>query len=832
MPTKSHLSHPALTADRVRRRCDPSILSSAITGDTLKEGMLGQDRALGAISLGISLREPGFNICVAGSPGVGKMTAVRESLGRAARDQATPDDWCYVHNFANPSTPHALRLAPGQGRLLRDGLRSLITAARREIPRVFESEEYIAGVESIMGEMGRRREQRMAELGARAKTQGFLVRATPMGIALVPVVDGQPLSEEAYTQLPTAVRASLDLSRAKVDADVRAFLKEMRAVERETRERLEAQDREVALHAVGGLVEDLEDDYADQPEISAYLDDVREGILADIALFRTSPPREQGGAPTTGGGDPAQLMQERAFRKYEVNVVVDNGDSHGAPVVVESNPNYPNLIGRIEREAVFGALLTDLTLIRPGALLRANGGYLVLRIEDVLRAPLAWGALERSLRECAVVIEDAGEAFGLGTARGLQPDPIPLDVKVVLVGDPSTFYLLHSLDPDFRQLFKVRADFDSTTARTPESEAAFAAIIQSCCRPDGLKPTPPALALRVEEASRMADDQQKLSVHFGRLVELIREAEHWAALAGSAEVRQDDVRRAIEQRVYRSALVQERLQEMIRRGVLLIRPEGSVVGQVHGLAVLALADLQFGHPSRITATVGLGREGVIDIERQADLGGHIHTKGVLILSGYLADTYAQDKPLALTARLVFEQTYDGVEGDSASLAELLALLSRLADLPLNQGIAVTGSVNQRGEVQAVGGVNQKVEGFFDACQVLGLRGKQGVVLPAANVENLMLREDVVAAIADGSFCVYAVRMVDEALEILTGHAAGARLPGGSFPVDSVHRRIDDRLRSFADALRGFEDAPKSRQNGKAGRVPVAKSAPAEPRRSP
>ena len=809
-----------LGAEQIRRTCDPGGFAFETTAE-LGEApeLIGQRRAADALAFGLGIADGGYNVYVAGPPGTGKTAAVRTFIERAARERRRPDDWCYVHNFRDPAAPKALRLPAGQGRELRDQLRALVRAARREIPRAFESEEYIARREALVNGLNHRREQLFAALAKRAQAAGFLVQPTPVGIALVPVMGNQQLSDEDVAGLTPEMRQVIGRAREELEGEVRTFLKEVRAAEREAREGLEAQDRDVALHAVGGLVDDLLERYAGQAEVVAYLESVREGILADIALFRSHPlptdARMPEPEPDTSS-NPEHLLHERAFRKYEVNVVVDNAATVGAPVVFEPNPTHPNLIGRIEREAVLGALLTDFTLISPGALHRANGGYLVLRVEDLLRAPLAWDALKRALREKAVVTEDVGEVLGLTSARGLRPDPIPLDVKVFLLGEALHHALLHALDADFRELFKVRADFGADMARTPEAEAAYAAFAAEQARSLGRPLDRTGLARLVEEASRLAGDQRKLCACFGEVADLIREADHWAAREGASVVGAAHVRRAVEERVYRSGLVAERLRELMARGVLLVRPEGEAVGQVHGLAVLSAGGTTFGQPVRITATVGVGRDGVVDIERQAELGGRIHSKGVLILGGYLADTYARAKPLALSARLVFEQSYDEVEGDSASLAELLALLSRLADVPLRQGIAVTGSVNQRGEVQAIGGVNEKVEGFFDACQAVGPRDDQGVVIPAANAEHLMLRDDVVAAVAAGRFHVHAVRTVEEALAVLTGQPVERPTLDGATPLTGFHALVDRRLKALADALREF-GSPLAGPNGRAHR---------------
>ena len=782
-----------LTVDQLRRTCDPASFTFETTAElTPITGLIGQDRAAAALSFGIGIQEKDFNIFAAGAPGTGKRTAVGAFLETIARDQPAPPDWCYIHNFDDPARPKALRMPPGQARLLRDGLRNLVRAARREIPRAFESEEYIQRRERIVSGLQRTREGELGRLGARAQVLGFGLQVTPAGIAIIPMSGNQPMTDEQIAGLRPEMREELQRRREALEEEVRQALKTLRIAERETRDQLDAQDREVALHAVGGLVEDLADDFPGHDEISAFLDDIREGILADIALFRGNPLPADGvvDAPQPAA-TPEQALQLREFRKYDVNIVVDHHGNPGAPVVFEVNPTYPNLVGRIEREALLGALVTDFTLLTGGALHRANGGYLMLRAEDMLRSPMAWDGLKRALRAGQVAIEDPTEAIGLTTTRGLQPDPIPLDVKVVLLGELSTYALMFNADPDFRELFKVRADFAGDVLRVHENERALVSVAAACTQ-DGLPVDRTGMARLVEEASRMVDDQRKLSARPGPLQDLVREAGYWARADGATTIGAVHVRRAVEQRRYRTSLLPDRMNEMVERGIIVIRPEGTAVGQIHGLAVLGFGDTMFGRPSRITATIGAGRDGVLDIERQVELGGRIHSKGMLILGGYLNDRYAQDKPLAMSARLVFEQSYEGIDGDSASMAELVVLLSRLADVPLRQDIAMTGSVNQRGESQAVGGVNEKIEGFYDACVAAGLTGTQGVIIPAANVEHLMLRDDVVEAAAAGRFHVWSITSVDEALAHLSGLAP-----------EQIHQKVNAGIQRFANALREF-----------------------------
>jgi lon-related putative ATP-dependent protease len=805
-----------LAPEQLRRAVDPASLGLDAT-DRLEPlvGIIGQKRALAALRFGLGIQGSGFNVYVAGPPGIGKMTAVQSFLEELARTKATPSDWCYVNNFEDAYQPKALRLPAGRGRALQAAVRSLIDQLRREILKAFESEEYGVKRDRIVKELEKEKAQFLERFAERATKEGFALEATPFGVALVPVREGRPLNENEFGALPAAARDEIDGRRDKLQDELKSAMKQVRELARAARERLRKVDRHVALFLVEGLIDDITEDFHDLPDVVAYLRALQKDVLENIETFKsgtaTGPAAGLDVAPSV-----RPLLEEAPFRKYQVNVLVDNGRQSGAPVVVELNPSYAALFGRVEKETHLGTLSTDFTMIRSGSLHRANGGYLVLPVDDTLRNLFSWDGLKRSLRSREIQIEELGERLGFLATKSLRPEPIPLDVKVVLVGLPILYQLLHAYEGDFPELFKVKADFDTRMDWTDENARDFAAFLCTVCTKEGLLHVDSgATAKLLEHAARLAEDREKLSTHFGALADLLREANHWARDGGAAQVGAAHVRKALDEKVYRSSLVRERIQEMIARGTLLIDSEGASVGQVNGLSVLHLGDYMFGRPSRITATVGPGREGIIDLEREVETGGPIHSKGVMILSGYFAQNYAQRRPLTLSARLVFEQSYDGVEGDSASCAELYALLSALSGLPIRQGIAVTGSVNQRGEVQAIGGVNEKVEGFFDVCREKGLTGEQGVIIPASNVPHLMLRDDVVQAARDGRFHLWAAETVDEGIEILTGTPAGARGRDGQFPKGTVGDLVEKRLAEFGERLR----PPAPTRSGARGKRP-------------
>lgn len=787
-----------LTAEQLRAVCRPEDLGIKTTEDlTPLEGIVGQERALQSLQFGLAIRDPGFNIYVAGESGTGRRTAINEYLEQVARGKPVPPDWCYVHNFKDSYQPKALQLNAGQGSKFAKDMALLVETVRREVPKAFETDEYAKQKEETLSSFNRRRDELMSSMNERAARQGFMLQATPVGLMIYPLIRGRPMNEQDLAALPPDARQRIMKEREQLETELLDILRDIRAVEREANQALEKLDRQTALFVIGHLFDQMKEAYKDNPQVIQHLDEMQEDMLQNIALLRGQVSAQ---VDTSAPRLSPSWAQEVAFRKYAVNVLIDNSDLTGAPVIMEFNAAYTNLFGRIEKEAQMGVLATDFTLVRAGSLHRANGGFLVIPVEELLRNPLAYEGLKRALRSRELSIEEPSERLGLMVTKTLRPQPIPLDVKVVLVGTALIYQYLYLLDPDFSELFKVKAEFDTTMDRTPDNVKTYAALMCKLCSKENLRHMDgPALALIIEHGSRLAGDQRKLSTKFSEIADIIREANFYADRDGRQYIGRQHIERALEAKVYRSNLIESRYHELIRRGVLRIETSGTAVGEVNGLSVLGLGDTVFGRPARITATVGPGREGIIDIERAVNLGGAIHSKGVLILGGYLTQRYARDIPLNLNARIVFEQSYEPVEGDSASCAELLALLSAISGVPLKRSFAVTGSVNQAGEVQAIGGVNEKIEGFYEACKIKGFDREQGVIIPESNVQNLMLKDEVVRAVEQGKFHIYAISSVDEAIELLTGRPAGQLQPDGTYPEGSVNRLVSERLQKMAEA---------------------------------
>jgi len=790
-----------LPVDRLRQTCDPSQFDFETTAELedLSE-IIGQERAVGAILFGIGIRREGYNLFALGPSGTGKRTTIGQFLDRQAAGEPIPPDWCYINNFEQPHRPRALRLPPGQGVVLQKDMEELIEELRTTIPAAFESDDYRTRKQEAEEEFKDQQEKAFGEIQKQAREYNIALIRTPAGLAFAPLREGEVISPEEFQKLAEEERKQYEENITGLQEQLQEMLHQVRQWERQARDKVKELDRQVAMFAVGHLIDELREKYAELPDVVDYLDAVRQDVIEKVDEFRNpeEPPQFMG-VPL-----PRSLTGSSLFRRYQVNVLVDHSQSEGAPVVYEEHPTYNNLVGRIEHLAQMGALMTDFNLIKPGALHRANGGYLILDARELLLQPYAWDGLKRAIRSQEVRIESLAQALSLVSTVSVEPEPIPLDVKIILIGERLLYYLLYQYDPDFSELFKVEADFNEEMTCTPQNKLLYARMIGMIARREELRPFDRgAIARVIERSARIAGDSEKLSVHLLSITDLLREGDYWAGVSGNSVVTVADVQRAIDAQIHRADRVRERMQEHIQRGTILIDTTGERVGQVNGLSVIGLGNFAFGQPSRITARVRLGKGEVVDIEREVELGGPIHSKGVLILSGFLGARYATRHPLSLSASLVFEQSYGGVEGDSASLAELCALLSALAEVPIKQSWAMTGSVNQHGHVQPIGGVNEKIEGFFDVCKSRGLTGDQGVLIPVSNVQHLMLRPDVVETVTAGQFHVYPVETVDQAIELLTGIPAGERDETENFPEGSINQRVEARLMALAEIQRDF-----------------------------
>jgi len=794
------------------RRSDPGAFSFDSTAD-LEDltQFMGQPRALDALQFGVNIEREGYNVFALGNPGTGKHTIVKQFLDGRASKEPVPSDICYVNNFEQSHKPRVLQLQAGRGKTLSEDMDKFIEAVRNALRAAFENEEYQNRQRTIAQELQEQQEKIFEQLQKKAQEKNLTIMRTPAGLAFAPVREGEVIEPEEFKKLPEDEQERIKQYGEELQKESQKIFQKIPIWQREMREKMKALNREVTSFTVGPMIEELRKKYEDIPDVVSYLDSLEKDIIDNAqSLLRTDEgqAQQQMQKVLSGGGGPqmdgAPREESPELRRYKVNVLVDHVESKGAPVIHEDNPTYQNLVGHVEHLAQMGMLLTDFNMIRPGALHRANGGYLILDAIKVLLQPFAWEGLKRMLKSRQIKIESLLQMYSFISTVSLEPEPLPLDVKVILLGPPLLYYLLRHHDPDFSQLFKVAADFDVEMDRSAENQETYARMIGTIVRKENLRHFDRGAVARVmEHSARIAGDGQKLSIHMQQVTDLLREADYWAGRNGNGKVSAADVQHAIDAWIYRSDRLRERMQEQIQRGMILIDTEGGKVGQVNGLSVVQLGEFAFGRPSRITARVRMGKGEVVDIEREVEMGGPIHSKGVLILGGFLGERYATDQPLSLSASLVFEQSYGGIEGDSASSAELYALLSAIARLPLNQSMAVTGSVNQHGRIQPIGGVNEKIEGFFDTCKLRGLTGEQGVLIPAANVEHLMLRQDVIEAVKEGRFHIYAVETIDEGIEILTGIEAGEPDAQGNYPAESINGKVYARLGELAETQRRF-----------------------------
>ena len=813
MPEKggsmSNQTYEEVPVEKLRWRCDPEALPFETTQAVQAcEEIIGQERAQEAIRLGLNIHSVGYNIFVTGLTGTGRFTTIKCILEELNIQSKIPNDFCYVNNFKNPDMPHMLSLPPGQGNAFKKEMENLIETLKKKIPLMFENETYLNKKKEVVEKFRNKQAEMFREFEKKVNKEGFALVQIQMGPysrpGIFPLVEGNPVNMEQLESMVEENKFSkeelekLKEKQVHLVNELEDIFKETRKSEKEIKEELTSLDNEVISPAVKDSISDIKEKF-DHEKVHQYLDEVQEDILTNLGRFRE---KEETPPPIPGLVLPQTVD---SFSEYQVNVLVDNSETKGAPTIVETTPNYRNLFGTIERVVErSGIWKTDFLHIKAGSFLRANGGYLIFNALDALMEPGVWPALKRTLKNQVIEIQTYDPFYFFSTSA-LKPEPTECNTKVILIGDAQIYYLLYSLDDDFKKIFKIKADFDSVMNKDNDKIQQYASFIRKICDEDKLRPLDKTgIAAVVEHGVRITGRQKKLSTRFHLIADLLKESNYWAEKDGSDVITEKHVDQAIERRNYRVNLIEEKIQEMIDDGTILIDSDGAVVGQVNGLSVYNLGDYMFGKPSRITAKTSLGKAGIINIEREAEMSGPIHNKGVYILTGYLRGKYAQDKPITMSASLCFEQSYSGVEGDSASSTEIYALLSSISGLPLRQDIAVTGSVNQKGEVQPIGGVNEKIEGFFDVCRAKGLTGKQGVMIPHLNVDDLMLRKDVVRAVKERKFHVYPVKTIDQGIEILTGMEAGEMLEGGRFKEGTVNERVDQKLRELGTKIKEFE----------------------------
>ncbi len=795
---KKELEKRKVPIEQLRTSTPPEAFPCETTEqiEPLKEGIIGQDRAVHAMEFGLKIKKAGYNLYVAGPPGTGKATYTQAKAKQAAKGKPTPKDWCYVYNFLHPDHPLALSFPAGEGREFKARIDTLLQDIEREIRKTFAGEEYQKSRRERMQNFEKKAQERWKELDELARELNFsLERTGEGGIATIPLLFGKPISNEEFNRLPEVSRQEIKEKSKRLEQQVTESVRQIQLLEKEVEQEIAQLDKESVRHALVPLFRPVVDEYTDE-KVQKYLREYEDDVTQNHGFFKEE----------TGESNPmARLLQrneENNLLRYKVNLLVDNDTLSGAPVVFENNPTYYNLFGRVEYRSTFGTMTTDFTMIKPGALHMANGGYLLVQIAELLRNPLSWHVLKRMLKTESMRIENVSEEHGLIATSGLKPEAIPLDVKVILLGSPYIYHVLSELDEDFPKLFKVKVEFDTDMKKDKRHYHEFAAFVRSYCEKEKLLPFHrSALAALLDYSTRLAGDQRKLTTNFHNLSRLLVEASFWAEEAGAAIVVAEHVHQALEEQEYRANRMDEKMRELIEEGTIMVDVAGEKVGQINGLAVLQTGDYAFGQPHRITARTFIGRQGIINIERETSLSGQFHHKGLLILSGYLAGNFAQDKPLPLSASITFEQTYSRIDGDSASSTELYALLSSLSDIPIRQGIAVTGSVNQFGEIQPIGGVNEKIEGFFMVCQAIGLSGEQGVIIPHQNVKNLMLRTEVVEAVRAEQFHIWQVRTIEEGIEILTGVCAGTADNHGGYEQGTLFGQVSRRLAQMSSSIK-------------------------------